>query len=229
MFYKPLPCVLLSTAYLPNIQYLTKLVGAEQVVVEAHEHYQKQSFRNRCEIRTANGILPLTIPTERTHGSKTLIRDIRIDYQANWQTLHWRAIEAAYRSSPFFEYYADDLEEFYLRRIDFLFDFNTLLLNRVTELIGIAHSPTYTPLYQTVSGGLDYRNSINPKARLQRADPYFSPVPYYQVFGGKTDFYPNLSILDLLCNEGNNTLSVLLASICTTSDSLQSIAPVDKH
>lgn len=211
MFNKIFSQVLLSTAYLPNIQYLSKVIGAEQVVIESQEHYLKQSFRNRCEVLTTNGVLPLTIPVERTLQGKIPIKEIRIDYQQDWQTLHWRTMETAYRSSPFFEYYSDDLKEFYQTQEKFLFDFNAKLLSKVLELIGIRPTIQYTTKYEAVvEHGVDYRNSISPKSRLQQADPFFTPTPYYQVFREKMDFQPNLSILDLLCNEGNNTLSVLL-------------------
>jgi hypothetical protein len=177
-----------------------------EIVVEQHENYLKQTFRNRCEILAANGIMPLTIPVKHNGEAKTKIRDIKIDYTGNWQRLHWRTIDSAYRSSPFFVYYADDFMPFYEKKEVFLFDFNCKMLNKLIELTGIKTKITFSDSYLH-DCEMDYRNLISPKNKIE--DPYFLPVPYYQVFSEKFGFQPNLSILDLLCNEGNNSYSVI--------------------
>jgi hypothetical protein len=197
--------MILSTAYLPNIQYFSKLLCGK-VIIEQHENYLKQTFRNRCEILTGNGIMPLAVPVKHT-GSKIKIRDVKIDYSDNWQRLHWRTINAAYRSSPFFIYYADGLLPFYSKKEEFLFDFNCKMLELLIELTGLKTEITFSGNYR-YGYDEDYRYLITPKNRV--ADPAFSPVPYYQVFGNKFGFQPNLSILDLLCNEGNNSYSILI-------------------
>jgi hypothetical protein len=194
----------MSTAYLPNVQYFSKLLHAK-VIIEQHEHYLKQTYRNRCEIFAPNGIMPLTVPVKHC-GAKIKIRDVQIDYTDNWQRLHWRTINTAYRSSPFFVYYADDFLPFYSNKEKFLFDFNCKLLDKLLELIGlkieIVFSDNYLHDYD-----MDYRSSITPKNKPE--DPIFSPHPYYQVFSHKLGFQSNLSILDLLYNEGNNSYTII--------------------
>jgi hypothetical protein len=192
--------VILSVAYMPNVQYFSKLLH-EKVIIEQHENYLKQTFRNRCEILAANGIIALTVPVKRA-GSKMKIRDVKIDYSGDWQKIHWRTIISAYRSSPFFEYYIDDFLPFYEKKETFLFDFNCNLLYKLIELTGIkvdiTLSDTYLHEYEN-----DCRTMITPGKKLSE----YSAVPYYQVFGDKFGFQPNLSILDLLANEGNNFIN----------------------
>ncbi|MDR1055350.1 MAG: WbqC family protein [Prevotellaceae bacterium] len=207
--------VYLSAAYLPNIQYFTKLLAARKVYIEQHENYVKQSYRTRCDIYSANGVMQLNIPVERQRGEKIPIKDVRIDYKRNWQHVHWQSIVSAYRSSPFFEYYTGDLQPFYKREETFLFDFNVKLMEKMLELAGIKANISFTGEYirQPAYPEFDYRLSISPKPRLQRTDSYFKMVDYYQIFRGKYGFMSNLSILDLLCNEGNNTVSILRDSL----------------
>ncbi|MDR1886644.1 MAG: WbqC family protein [Prevotellaceae bacterium] len=194
---------------MPNLQYFSKLLQGE-VIIEQYENYVKQTFRNRCEILTANGIIPLTVPVKR-NASKIKIRDVKIDYTDDWQKIHWRTINTAYRSSPFFVYYVNDFLPFFEKREEFLFDFNCKMLDTLTELTGlkteISLSSGYLHDYDA-----DCRSLITPK-KNKSDDPDFSPVPYYQVFGNKFGFQPNLSILDLLCNEGNNSYSVIKQSV----------------
>ncbi|MDR3286906.1 MAG: WbqC family protein [Prevotellaceae bacterium] len=196
----------LSTAYLGNIQYFSKFFIAEKIYIEQHEHYLKQSFRNRCEILTANGKLALTIPVERKDSNKILIRDICISYAQDWQKLHWRALTTAYNSSPFFEYYGDELKPFFERKEKFLFDFNTKLTNKILELLEINVQIFFTEKHEIFISdfAFDYRNNISPKARFAKDDKTFEPQKYYQVFAQKIGFIPNLSIIDLLFNEGTN-------------------------
>lgn len=203
--------IILSTAYLPNIQYFTKLLNGK-IILEQHENYIKQTYRNRCEILTANGVMPITIPVKRSSGSKIKIKDVRIDHTDNWQRIHWKAITAAYNSSPFFEYYIDDFLPFFEKKEEFLFDFNYKLLQTLIELTGIKTdiilSYNFIPVETHIH---DFRACITPKK--QPEDIYFKPKPYYQVFSNKIDFMPNLSIIDLLFNEGNNTYSILRESL----------------
>jgi hypothetical protein len=153
--------------------------------------------------------MPLTIPIEHS-GTKIKIRDVKIDCSANWQRLHWRTIDTAYRSSPFFVYYADDLMPFYEKKEKFLFDFNCKMLYKLLELTGLKTTVTLSNNYLH-DCDMDYRNLISPKNKLE--DPVFFPVQYYQVFSEKFGFQPNLSILDLLCNEGNNSYSIISQTI----------------
>ncbi|MDR0667770.1 MAG: WbqC family protein [Prevotellaceae bacterium] len=201
-------------AYWAPVQYFTKLAAAAPgALLERHEHYVKQSYRNRCQIATANGVLALIVPVVGTRGVRTPVRDVRIDYAEPWQRHHWRAIESAYRSSPFFEYYADDMRPFYERKESFLFDLNERILYLALDLIGLKITMAYTHAYIPAYSAPDFRPVISPKRPYAQHDPQFKPQTYYQVFAPANGFAANMSILDLLCNEGPNALSVLRASV----------------
>lgn len=201
--------ILLSTAYLAPIQYFLLIANAEKVIIESNENYTKQSYRNRCEIYGANGKLPLSIPIKKSNSIKTHIKDIQIDYSTSWQRLHWISIESAYLSSPFFEYYMDEFHPFYEKNFKFLFDYNLELFNHVISILDIDTKITLTndfiPL--DTDNEDDYRFSINPK---RNSSLPFNSHKYMQVFNDKHGFIPNLSILDLICNEGPNAESFLL-------------------
>jgi hypothetical protein len=196
------------------------MAGAVTLRLEQHEHYVKQTYRNRCLIYSANGILPLIVPVAKTPGMKMPIRDVRIDYSEPWQRLHWRAIEAAYRSSAFFAYYADDFHPFYERKEKFLFDLNEQILRLALDLAGLRITIAYTDKFEagdltsvtTQEECRDERYRITPKYPFS-ADEKFKPQHYYQVFSSRNGFAANLSVLDLLCNEGNNSLAILQQSI----------------
>ena len=206
--------ILLSSAYLAPVQYYTKLLHSHGDVayVEAFENYAKQTYRNRCIIADANGPLALTIPTEKTGEGKCLMRDIRISNHGNWRHQHWNALEAAYRHTPFFQYYEDDFHPFYEKEIPFLYDFNMQLTQLVCSLIGldVAMKPTDEYVHKT-DGMADFRHIITPKTSWEE-DASFHPEPYYQVFKEKHGFIPNLSIADLLFNMGPESILILNAN-----------------
>ena len=209
--------IYLSTAYLAPIAYYSKLLKGD-IFIEQHENYIKQTYRNRCTILSANGPMSLSIPIESAGGKKMLIRDIRIADHGNWRHLHWNALVSAYNSTPFFEYYQDDLKPFYERDYKFLFDFNEELRNLICQLIDIEVSDVnYTNSFQVDVEGEDYRSIISPKADKKLVDSYFESIPYYQVFDQRFGFTENLSILDLLFNMGNESLIILNKSIKKTS------------
>ncbi|MDR0295764.1 MAG: WbqC family protein [Prevotellaceae bacterium] len=209
---QPAAYCLLPTAYLAPVQYYTKIVGQQSIYLEQHENYQKQSYRNRCVIGAANGPTALVIPVVKIQGCKMPIRDVRIDYNTPWQRIHWKAIVSAYRSSAFFDYYENDFRPFYKREEVFLFDFNERILRLTLELIGLNTQIQYTEEFIPVNACMpDWRKLISPKIATI-ADTKFKPQSYYQVFAPSNGFAANLSVLDLLCNEGNNSLSVLQAS-----------------
>jgi hypothetical protein len=204
---------LLSTTYLAPVQYYCKLAGYKNVWVDIFENYSKQSFRNRCVILGANGPLTLSIPVKKNNLPKTLTRDVNIDYDTRWQSVHWRAIESSYRSSPFFIYYVDNIEPFFAKKIKFLVDFNTQLQETILNLLGLQPEIKFTKEYIVKTEGFDdYRESIHPKPRMYQKDDYFAPHPYYQVFGNKFGFVANLSIVDLLFNMGPSAVDELKAS-----------------
>lgn len=202
--------ILLSTAYLPPLQYISKFITGRPVFLEGHENYQKQSYRNRCYIYGANGKQCLVIPVVKNQGIKTPIQQVAIDYSPSWQRIHWKSIESAYRASPFFEYYADDLAAAFTRKTRLLFDWNLDLLKIVLQLLGIPHDLKITVDWQkNPPPDHDYRQRIHPKTRLAKTDAGFVPVPYQQVFQERSGFLPNLSIIDLLLNEGPEAVQLL--------------------
>lgn len=201
---------LLSTAYLPSAQYCSKFLIFEKVFIEKQESYQKQSFRNRCYIYGANGRQCLVIPVIKNHAEKTPISRVEIDYQSNWQKIHLKSIESAYRLSAFYEYYIDDFKDFYAEETRLLFDWNLLLLKTVLKLLGIQQEPLATETWEKIPDNrIDFRQIIHPKDRLAKPDRDFNPLPYQQVFQDRYGFIANLSIIDLLFNEGPQALEIL--------------------
>ncbi|MCW3076807.1 MAG: hypothetical protein JWO32_1416 [Bacteroidetes bacterium] len=200
--------VLLSTAYWPNLHYFYYVLKAEKVTIEAHEHYQKQSFRNRTQVLTANGILDLTIPVKKK-ALKELISEQEISYSEAWQLKHWRAITSAYKNSPYFEYFEDDLKKFYTEEYKFLLNYNLEQLKTLFKLLRIKKELHLTSHFErTVKEESDLREIIHPKNNALTDDitGEFLSKPYYQTFENKFKFTPNLSVLDLLLNKGMETL-----------------------
>ena len=209
--------ILLSTAYLAPVEYYTKLYAYDTVWVEGCDHYGKQTYRNRCVIATADGPLALTLPTEKGAEDKTLTRDVRISDHGNWRHVHWNAFVAAYRHSPFFDYYADAFHRFFEQRYTFLTEFNEALCHWVCEQIDLQPDLRPTTAFEAAPCDKDdFRERIHPKKDFHTADPDFAPCPYYQVFDAKNGFLPNLSIVDLLFNMGPESLLVLRDSVAST-------------
>ena len=206
--------VYLSSAYLAPVEYYTKLLAYDRVCIEQHDHYIKQTYRNRCTIAAPDGELALSIPTVKPASLKCPMCDIRISDHGNWRHLHWNAIESAYNPTPFFEYYKDDFRPFYEKKYEFLADFNEELCHLVCSLIDIQPVMERTSEYKTgfAPGEADFRERIHPKKDFSLEDPDFSPQSYYQVFQERLGFLPNLSIIDLLFNMGPESLLVLQQS-----------------
>ena len=194
---------LLSTTYFGPIQWYQKL-HRMPCIIEQHDHFVKQTYRNRCVIATANGTQTLTVPIERYDGTKCPMRDIRISDHGNWRHLHWNALVSAYGETPFFEFYADDLRPFFEKRHTFLFDLNLDIMHTMCQLLDVRPQVTLSEQYIVLPSEddavVDFREAIRPKHPLPDAD--FNPTPYYQVRAQRHGFLPNLSILDLLFNEG---------------------------
>jgi len=206
--------MLLSTAYFAPIQYYSKLVQSHEVMIEQFENYSKQSYRNRCNILGANGELALTVPVVKASSKKILTKDVRISYDTDWQKLHWKGIESAYNSSPFYEFYIDDLRRFFDRKWDFLLDLNLEIQEEINGLIDLDCVIKKTDDYvEDLNGIIDFREGIHPKASKSVVDPNFVSNKYYQVFSDKWGFVENLSILDLLFNMGPDSLIHLEKSI----------------
>lgn len=215
---------LLSTAYLPPIEYFVAMANSARVEIESGEMYQKQSYRTRCHINGANGLLVLTLPVLRSaakgeEGSshKLPTAQLMIDYSKPWLLQHKRALEAAYMSSPFFEYYMDDIYEILGSGENSLLKMNTRLTVKIAELVGIDTEirisegnfimPGSAELQER--GIADFRDTIHPKKPALLMESLKMNKPYWQVFTNKQGFVPNLSILDLLFNEGPNSISYL--------------------
>ena len=202
---------LLSSTYFGPIQWYQKLNRYDECLIERHESFIKQTYRNRMLIPTTNGPLALTIPTN--HDISLSMKDIRISDHANWRHVHWNALLSAYGESPFFEYYQDDIRPFYEKKYEFLFDFNMETTEKMIELLDIRPKISITEAYiqskelKEEDEIKDFRDAIRPKKPLPDAE--FAPKRYYQVYGQKHGFQPNMSILDLLFNEGNEAIFYL--------------------
>ena len=191
--------ILLSTAYLPPIEYMSLILKYGNAIIEKEETYPKQTYRNRCSILTANGILNLSIPVSKPNGNNTKTKDIAIINSSSWHTNHWKAINSAYSGSPFFLYYKDYLQKFFIGKYDNLLEYNTELIKVLISLIGIDCKITYSNSFvKPNSITNDERYSISPKVESYS----ISFEKYTQVFSNKFDFIPNLSIIDLLFNLG---------------------------
>lgn len=193
--------LLLNTAYFPPVGYISRLYQHPAVLIEQFEHYGKQSYRNRCEILSANGKLPLTIPIKKNGKIKFLTKEAEIDYSTPWQKLHFKGIESAYKNSPFYDYYEEDFRPYFERREKYLLDLNLNILHTLADLLKLHTRIELTEDYipERTKAYIDLRSVIHPK------NPEFvaaATKPYSQTFREKFPFIPNLSILDLLFNMG---------------------------
>ncbi len=198
----------LSTSYFPNIQYVSKFLQSEYITIDVYEHYQRRTFRNRCTILSANGLINLSVPLIKKDFKA--VKDVQIDYSTNWQKQHYKSIESAYNSSPFYEYIIDDFRFVFESYEKYLIDMNNKILDAIRtyipQMADYSESTSFVP-YQDG----DWRLAILPKPKQE--DKHFLPLAYYQTFGNKFPFQNNLSILDLLFNEGNLAYHFLKQSI----------------
>jgi hypothetical protein len=190
--------IVLSTAYLPPIEYFAHIKAADEILIEKEENYHKQSYRNRCYILSADKPQHLTVPVYLGSLHKTHIRDIRIDYSKRWQQVHLGALKSSYSSSPYFIYYFEILENIILSDHNFLLDLNMELLEAIMKIVRLERKVDFTSDFITIENDLfDLRYSINPKKKSS-----YSPKHYIQVFPTSDGFIPGLSIADLLFNAG---------------------------
>ena len=194
--------VLLSTAYLPNVHYLSQVINWDTIVIEKQENFVKQTYRNRCDIVTANGKLSLSIPLIK-QADKELIFDKKISYAEDWQKQHWRSITSAYKNSPYFDFLEDELRSFYDHEYQFLHEYNAEQLKWIMRAFRLKKDISYSEAYIEDATFTDLREEIHPKKAIQdkRVDELLHQ-PYYQTFSDKMGFVPNLSVLDLIFNEG---------------------------
>ena len=194
-----------STAYLAPIEYFINIIKYDKIYIEKNENFIKQTFRNRFSIYSSNGLLSLTVPVKKINGNHTLIKDIKISYDTPWQQIHWKSLISAYNASPYFQYYKYDFEPFYNNKFNFLFDFNLQLLKLVFKLLNVEKEILFFEKFEkNYPNTVDLRHITNSKLKRD-----FQIQEYPQVFDDKYGFIPNLSIVDLLFNEGPNALNYL--------------------
>jgi hypothetical protein len=200
---------LIELQYLPPVSYFTALSKFSEIVVEKHEHYEKQTYRNRCYINTSQGSETLIVPLTSKSG-KVKITDVKIDYTQKWLNNHWRALQSAYGNAPFYEYFSEDLHAVLFKKIEHLYDLNyqllTLCLKWMKWNLPIRESLAYEKSPVSV---VDLRSVINPKKPEGMAQ-FYRPAVYYQVFGSK--FVENLSLIDLIFCEGPGARVIIQAS-----------------
>lgn len=198
--------ILVNTAYFPPVQYFSEIKGCSEILVEQYESYGKQSYRNRCDIMTANGVMTLSVPVVKGASLKILTKDVLVDYSTNWQKLHFKGIESAYKNSPYYDYYMDNFMPFFERKEKYLLDLNTKILRELMENIGLRRPLSFTEdYYPAPENHEDLRDVIHPKPSRRRTERPFTPKPYHQTFAERFPFVPNLSIIDLLFNMGPET------------------------
>jgi WbqC-like protein family len=197
--------ILIELHYLPSVAFFSQIAQYEEVIIESCENYQKGSYRNRCQILGANGVLSMSIPLEKGKHQQTPIRDVRINYVERWQTQHWQSIRSAYGRAPFWEFYGDYFEPIYQKKYEFLFDFNIDLFQTCCKLLKINSKISFNTHYAKDIEHpeiIDFRNQIKPNQ--------FFPTPKYpQIFEDRFGFVPDLSIIDLMFCMGNQAKGYL--------------------
>jgi len=203
--------VLLVTSYWPNLHYFFYVLNASIINIEQFDNYSKQSYRNRTQILSANGILNLSIPIKKNKSEK-VINSIEISYKEDWQKNHWRAITSAYKNSPYFDFFEEDLKVFYSNKYNLLIDYNTDQLKFIVKVLKQKKNIQLTKQYErNPDSVIDLRTIIHPKQSYLSDKLLANKLDqsYYQTFENKISFTPNLSILDLLFNKGLHTIDYL--------------------
>lgn len=196
---------LIHPTYFPNLSHFVVMIKSSSVHLEVCDNYQKQSFRNRTEIYGANGKLALTVPVKYSQKNRQLYKDVKIANDDKWQLLHLKSLESAYRMSPFFEFYIDELTPLFTFPFKFILDLNLKSLEIVLNCMQLDHNLYKTDTFNNAPNDkIDYRYLANRNSTPIDLDPY------QQVFTEKHGFMTNLSILDLLFNEGPNSERYLL-------------------
>ena len=203
--------VLLVTSYWPNLHYFFYVLNASIINIEQFDNYSKQSYRNRTQILSANGILNLSIPIKKNKSEK-VVNAIEISYKEDWQKNHWRAITSAYKNSPYFDFFEEDLKVFYSNKYNLLIDYNIDQLKFIIKVLKQKKNIQLTKQYESNPDSvIDLRTIIHPKQSYLSDKLVANKLDqsYYQTFENKISFTPNLSILDLLFNKGLHTIDYL--------------------
>jgi hypothetical protein len=201
------PVAVLPVAYLAPLQHYSVMLNYSEMQWDIYAHFHKQHYYNRCVIYGANGPLKLIVPIDK-RSDKTPLKEVRINYTAPWQTLHWRSFEASYRRSPYFEYYEHELAPLYQDyQPDLLLDWNMKLFETINKLLKLDIKLSFTSAYEkSYEHADDYRNLADPKECAKLDNP---EVKYIQVFEEKYGFIYGLSIIDLLFCEGPQSKQLL--------------------
>lgn len=190
---------LIYPTYFPNIAHFWAIVNSDSICFEVSDNYQKQSFRNRTEIYGANGKLALTVPVSYSQKNRQLYKDVKIANDESWQLQHLKSLQSAYSMSPFFEFYIDDLMPLFENHYDYILDFNLKCYDLLSDSLQLNSTSKHTSIFEIKpSENKDFRHLVKRNSKVQ------SFQPYTQVFTEKHGFISNLSILDLLFNEGPN-------------------------
>lgn len=196
--------ILIHPSYYPSISHFVAMIQASTITFEFDDNFQKQSNRNRTFIYGANGKQMLNIPAKRSLNDHQKYKDVKIEYDFNWRKQHFKSLESAYRTSPFFEYFEDDFRSIFEKKHDFLMDLNLEIHELVCDSFGIKLPYKKTEEYHKITTDLvDFRPLINGKKDNNQFEAYT------QVFDEKYGFINNLSILDLLFNEGRYGIDYL--------------------
>ncbi|MDW5290662.1 WbqC family protein [Formosa sp. PL04] len=195
----------LHPTYFPNVAHMAAIAQSDVVTFEMDDNFAKQTYRTRTYIYAANGKLLLNIPVIYTQKNRQKYRDVKISNTENWQSLHWKSLLSAYKTSPFFEYYEDDLRPLFEMKADYILDFNLKCFDVISECLQLEKSIQKTEEFKhEISEASDLRSLVNPQSFVN-----FQNEKYTQVFDDKHGFINNLSVLDLLFNEGPNALEYL--------------------
>lgn len=194
------------TSYFPSISYMAAFLHEAEAEIEQFETYPKQTYRNRCVIMSANGLQVMSVPVSKVFGNHTMTKDMVISYQTPWQQIYQRSLESAYKASPYFDYYFPYIENLFRTKTETLIELNQTALKTILKLLNNNKEIYYTTDYQVVSSEIkDYREIFHPKKTFEKS--LFST--YYQVFSDRFSFEADLSILDLLFNEGPMAMQYL--------------------
>ena len=196
--------ILIHPTYFPSISHYIAMIKADSVTFEMEDNFQKQTNRNRMYIYSPNGVQLLNIPVKHAVEKHQKYKDVRIENDFGWQKNHFKSLEAAYRTSPFFEYFEDDFRPLFEKKHEFLMDLNLEIFQLVNDSLGINIQPEKTiEFFHEATDYTDFRHLVNGKKDITQLEEYT------QVFNEKHGFINNLSILDLLFNEGRYAVDYL--------------------
>ncbi len=193
---------LLPIFYLPPISWFHELLSDSEIVLEQYEHFPKQTYRNRANIFGANGTLSLIIPIK--HNGKRTMKDLEISYAEDWKSLHWKSIKTAYQSSPYFEFYEDRLTKIFEGKESHLVEFNLKVINIILDILKTQKAYSLNTQYEKTPEMEDFRDKFSAKNESE-----YDMEFYYQTFSDKLGFLKDLSVLDLICNKGPESLTYI--------------------